>query len=149
LSKSAGSRLSVSLLTAALWTTLALGQQMPLTVTDAWIRAVPGSGMAAAYMTLHNSGAQAITVSAVQTSAAADSMIHETSTENGMSRMRAHEQLVIAPGATIKLQPGALHVMLHDLTRPLDAGQAISLVLKLQDGRTVNVTARVRPLLAE
>ena len=63
--------------------------------------------------------------------------------------MRPHEQLVIAAGATVKFEPGGLHVMLHDLKQPLTAGQKVPLVIALAGGGTLQVTATVRPLNAE
>ena len=76
-------------------------------------------------------------------------MIHETKLEAGQSKMRPHEQLVVAPGATVKLEPGGLHVMLHDLKQPLTVGAQVPLVIELSGGGTVRVTATVRPVSAE
>jgi copper(I)-binding protein len=121
----------------------------PLAVQDAWVRAIPGADIAAAYMTLRNAGPAAITVTGVQSPIAGHAMIHETKVEAGQSKMRAHEQLVVAPGATVKLQPGGLHVMLHDLKQPLTAGAKVPLVIELAGGGTVEAVATVRPLSAE
>ena len=124
----------------------ASAQPPPLTAQDAWIRATPGGDVAAAYLTLHNAAAQPVTVIGVRTPAAAQAMIHETTITNGQSIMRAHEPLRIAGGATVRLAPGGLHIMLHALTRPLTPGDAVPLVLLLGGGGTLEVTARVRPL---
>jgi copper(I)-binding protein len=121
----------------------------PLLVFDAWVRATPGSDMAAAYLTLRNTSSTAVTVTGIQSPLAGHAMIHETTVEDGLSRMRPHEQLVVAQGATLKLQPGGLHVMLHDLKQPLAVGSKVPLVILLAGGGTVRVTALVRPLGAE
>ena len=76
-------------------------------------------------------------------------MIHETKVEGGVSRMRAHEQLVIPPGKTVKLEPEGLHVMLHGLSRPLSPGASVPLVLRLSDGTSLQIAAPVRPLNAQ
>ena len=76
-------------------------------------------------------------------------MIHETRVQGGQSQMRPHEQIVVAPGAMVKLEPGGLHVMLHDLKQPLTVGQSVPLVITLSGGSTLQVTAAVRPLNAE
>lgn len=120
-----------------------------LVVQDAWIRATPGVDIAAAYLTLRNTSATAVTVTGVQSPIAGHAMIHETKVEGGQSKMRPHEQLVLAPGATVKLEPGGLHVMLHDLQQPLTVGQQVPLVIVLAGGGTLQVTAVVRPLGAE
>ncbi len=134
---------------AAAQTPPAIGAK-PLVVQDAWVRATPpGADIAAAYMTLRNAGTTPITVTGVESPIAGHAMIHETKVEGGQSKMRPHEQLAIAPGATVKLQPGGLHVMMHDLKQPLTVGEKVPLVIQLSGGGTVEATATVRPLTAE
>jgi len=120
-----------------------------LIVQDAWVRQVPGSDVAAAYLTLRNPTQQPISIIGVESSLASHAMIHETRTASGQSQMRPHEQLVVPPGRTVKLQPGGLHVMLHGITRPAAVGQSVPLLLLLADGTKVQVAAIVRPLTAQ
>jgi periplasmic copper chaperone A len=123
--------------------------QTALVAQNAWVRATPGTDIAAAYLTLRNVSTSAVTVTGVESPIAAHAMMHETKVEGGQSKMRPHEQLVVAPGATVKLEPGGLHVMLHDLRQPLVVGQTVPLVILLADGSRVRITAAVRPLGAE
>lgn len=168
----AGARGPVAIPVAAAQATEA--HATPLVAQNAWVRAIPGSDMAAAYLTLHNPSPEAVTVIGIQSPVAGHAMIHETTVQGGQSKMRPHEQLVIAPGATVKLEPGGLHVMLHDLKQPLAVGQSVPLVITLGGGTvrsgrlaggtsggrtsggdtlaggvTLQVTAVVRPLSAE
>ena len=124
----------------------AAAQPPPLSVQDAWIRATPGVDVAAAYLTLHNSGTQPVVVTGVRSPAAAAAMIHETTLVNGQSTMRPHEPLRIAAGETVRFAPGGLHIMLHMLKRPLAAGDEVPLTLLLERGASVTLTARVRAL---
>jgi len=117
-----------------------------LTVADPWVRAIPGAAVAAAYMTLHNGGKEPMRVIGVRSALAGHAMIHETRLENGVSTMRPHEPLVIAPGASVTLEPGGLHVMLHDLAHPLVVDEQVPLELLLDGGGRIAVSARVRPL---
>jgi len=117
-----------------------------LTVTDAWVRAIPGADVAAAYMTLHNAGREALEVVGVRSPLAGHAMIHETRVVNGVSTMRAHEPLTIPAGASVTLAPDGLHVMLHDLAHPLAVGTEVPLEILLGGGGRVAVSARVRPL---
>jgi copper(I)-binding protein len=119
-----------------------------LTVTDAWVRAVPGVP-AAAYLTLHNAGTQPLRIVSVRSPLAGMAMIHETRIVNGVSTMRAHESLEIAAGATVRLAPEGLHIMLSDLAHPLAVGTQVPLELLLEGGGRVALEARVRPLSAE
>ena len=130
-------------------TSFAWAQVPTLVVRDAWTRRTPGSDVAAVYLDLADNPTQRpVTVVGIESSAASHAMIHETRTEGGISKMRAHEQLVVAPGETLKFEPGGLHVMLHGLTQPLAVGQNIPLIVQLADGTRVSTTAVVRPLTA-
>jgi copper(I)-binding protein len=129
-------------------TCFAWAQTPTLVIRDAWTRLTPGSDVAAVYLTLQNPARKPVTVVGIESSAASHAMIHESRTEGGISKMRAHEQLVVAPGETLKFAPGGLHVMLHGLTQPLAVGQSIPLVFELADGTRIPTTAVVRPLTA-
>ena len=117
-----------------------------LSAQDAWIRATPGTDTAAAYMTLHNSGPDTVVITAVRSSAAAHVMIHESVLRNGVSSMRPHEPLALAPGQTVRLAPDGVHIMLTMLAHPLTVGERVPLTLQLQGGGVLEVSALVRPL---
>lgn len=117
-----------------------------LTVTDAWVRAIPGSDVAAAYFTVSNTGTGPATIVGARSPAAADVMIHETAMAGAQSTMRPHAQLPLAPGQSVHFSPGGLHLMLMNLKQPLHPGDAVALVLLLDGGTSVTVTAHVRPL---
>ncbi|HYP65371.1 MAG TPA: copper chaperone PCu(A)C [Steroidobacteraceae bacterium] len=117
-----------------------------LSAQDAWVRATPGVEVAAAYLTLHNGGTQPVVVNGVTSPAAGAAMIHESALVNGQSTMRAHEPLRLGAGETVHFAPGGLHIMLHSLKRPLAPGDEVPLVLLLEGGGSLTVTARVRAL---
>jgi periplasmic copper chaperone A len=117
-----------------------------LSAQDAWVRATPGVDVAAAYLTLHNGGTQPVVVTGVSSTAAAAAMIHETTLVNGQATMRVHEPLRIAAGETVRFAPEGLHIMLHGLKHPLAAGDEVPLVLHLEGGGSLTVSARVRAL---
>jgi copper(I)-binding protein len=141
---------------ARIWAALAalvacsvMAQAPALIVQEAWARQVPGSDVAAVYLSLRNPTTQPVRIVGVESSLASHAMIHETQTESGQSRMRPHEQLVVPAGQTVKLEPGGLHVMLHGVMRPIAAGQSVPLTLLLADGNKIQVAAVVRPLNAQ
>jgi|SRR5581483_4973831 len=127
----------------------AMAQPPALVVDSAWARQVPGSDVAAVYLTLRNPSSKPITILGVESPVASHAMIHETKTEGGQSRMRPHEQLVVPAGQSVKLEPGGLHIMLHDVRQPASVGQTVPLVLLLAGGGKVAVAAPVRPLNAQ
>lgn len=119
------------------------------TVEHAWVRVTPGADVAAAYMTLHNRSARAVVVIGVQSALAGHAMIHESKIAGGQSTMRPHARLVVPAGTSVRLEPGALHVMLHMLTHVPAVGEDVPLVLQLEGGGSVSVSAPVRPLAAD
>jgi periplasmic copper chaperone A len=139
--------LGVSLVAA--FAAMARAQPPALEVTDAWIRAVPGAAVAAAYMTLHNAGSRPLTVTGVRSKLAADAMIHVSRVEHGESSMRPAGPISLAPGASVQLAPGGMHVMLMQLAHPLTVGEQVPLELLLAGGGSVAFNARVRPLEPE
>jgi copper(I)-binding protein len=128
---------------------LAWAATAALTATDAWVRVIPGAEVAAAYLTVHNGGTEPVTIVGVSSPVAALAMIHETRLIGTQSTMRAREELVIAPGQTLRFAPGGLHVMLHALTGTLKPGDQVPLLLLLKGGATLAVTAHVVPLAPE
>jgi copper(I)-binding protein len=127
----------------------AMAQAPALVVQDAWVRQVPGSDVAAVYLTVRNPGTRSITIASVESPVAGHAMIHETRTVQGQSQMRPHEQLVVPAGQSVKLEPGGLHIMLHGMKQSAVVGQSVPVTLLLADGGKVSVAARVRPLTAQ
>ncbi len=109
----------------------------------------PGADVAAAYMVLHNRGTRPVVVIGVQSTLAGHAMIHESRVVGGRSTMRPVERLVVPAAGSVTLAPGGLHVMLHMLAYTPAVGQQVALVLQLEGGGSVNVSARVRPLNAD
>ena len=127
----------------------AMAQAPVLVVQDAWARQVPGSDVAAVYLTVRNPGTRSRTIASVESPVAGHAMIHETRTEHGQSQMRPHEPLVVPAGQSVKLEPGGLHIMLHGMKQSAVVGQTVPVTLLLSDGGKVSVEARVRPLTAQ
>jgi len=138
---------SCALFLSALFACGALAQAPSVTVSDAWVRVTPGSDVAAVYLMVRNTGTSAVTIAGVE-SPVADAMIHESTVEGGVSRMRPQGALIVAPGQTLKFEPGGLHVMLHGLKHALSPGDSVPVVLRLKSGGSLSFQARVRPLNA-
>lgn len=117
-------------------------------VSGAWASpTVPGQTVGAAYMQLRS--AQDTTLVKVESDVAAAAEIHQmTTTVNDVMRMRKLDQVELPAGETVELSPGARHLMLVDLRRPLKVGDSVSLklTLRLGNGRTVQETV-VAPVM--
>ncbi|SEP90561.1 hypothetical protein SAMN04488038_102163 [Solimonas aquatica] len=114
--------------------------------SEAWVRSTPpGASAGAAYVTLHNESSQPLLVTQVRSDVSGIAQLHEMSLDGGVMRMRhLSSGLRLKPGATVKLEPGGLHVMLMDLKQPLRAGQSVLLHFSLSDGRELSIVAPVR-----
>ena len=95
-----------------------------ITIEDAWVKSAD-DGMSAAFGTLVNSGDDDVTVVSVTSDASPMLELHETvENESGEMVMREIEGgFVISAGSDLALEPGADHIMLMDLSAPLQAGR--------------------------
>lgn len=115
-----------------------------LRIGHPWSRAAPPNAPAAVYFTLNNSGKQADQLLSVTSPIAAEAMLHQNLENNGVMQMRelAHG-VALPPGATVKLQPGGLHVMLIGIKQPLPDGAKFPLTLRFAKAGRVTVEVMV------
>jgi periplasmic copper chaperone A len=102
-----------------------------------------GAAAAAASFSVMNHGVAADRLLGIVADASEVAELHQTTDENGVSRMRMVETLDIAPGATINLANEKMHVMLTGLTRVLNKGESVHLVLTFEKAGKVDVDAVV------
>ena len=82
-------------------------------VEAAWIRMPPaGLPMMVGYARISNPCKGALAIVGAHSAAFADTSLHETRVEGGISRMRATPSLRLAPGGSAVLEPGGFHLML-------------------------------------
>jgi len=119
-----------------------------VSVAQIWARAtVPGQKVAGVYLDIRSD--QAAVLTAVRSPLAASAEIHSMSNDNGVMRMRRLPRLDLPAGETVRLGPGAIHIMLLDIKRPLHAGDQVPLVLTVErNGKkaSIQVQAEVRAL---
>ncbi|MGN6113364.1 MAG: copper chaperone PCu(A)C [Luteimonas sp.] len=116
-------------------------------VEGAWIRMPPaGLPMMAGYARISNPCKGPLAIVGARSAAFADTSLHETRVENGMSRMRATPALRLAPGGSAVLEPGGFHLMLMDPVKPLHAGDRVAIEFTLEDGRRFSVPFEARPI---
>jgi copper(I)-binding protein len=102
-----------------------------LEVADAWIaEAPPAASALAGYATLRNQGTVALTVSGANSREFESAMLHETVTRDGMTHMEHLERLQLAPGASVRLNPGGKHLMLVGPKRALKAGDRVEVTFE-------------------
>ncbi|MCZ7569458.1 MAG: SCO family protein [Ardenticatenaceae bacterium] len=117
-----------------------LGQ---LRVQSAWVRPGGVGNVTAAFLTIVNTGDQADALTSTQSEVAETVEIHATQMEGDVMRMRPIARLEVPAGGQVQAAPGGLHFMLIGLTRSLEVGERIPLVLHFERGGDVVVEAEV------
>lgn len=110
-----------------------------IAVADAWVKATDMQ-MSAAFAVLSNSGDTDATVVAVTTDITERAELHETTD----AKMRQVTSFTIPAGDSLMLEPGGNHLMLMELSDPIEPGQEIEFTLEFDDGSTFDLTATAK-----
>jgi hypothetical protein len=102
-----------------------------VTVTDAWIRALPGN--AAGYFTLRNDGATPIVLNGAASDGCGMIMLHKSESNGGMSSMADVAEVKLAPNETVKFEPGSYHLMCMNPKPSLKPGSEATVTLQFAD----------------
>ncbi|NMG31129.1 copper chaperone PCu(A)C [Aromatoleum evansii] len=126
-----------------------LPAQADLKIEDPWVRAtVPHQKVTGAFMRLTASADAKLVAAGSPVAGIVE--IHEMAMEKDVMKMRPVAAVPLPAGQTVELKPGAHHVMLLDLRKPLQPGDTVPLVITVEgrDGKreTLEVKATVRPL---
>ena len=115
-----------------------------LVIGHPWSRpTAPGRPVAVAYLSITNNGTAADALISASTPQATSVQMHQTSLSEGMARMRPLEELAIAPGKTVKIEPGGIHLMLVGLNGPLLAGSTVPLTLVFRTAGSITVQLNI------
>ena len=139
-----------ALLSSAGALTPALAGSEDVVVEGAWSRASIGMNRpGAAYMTIRNTGDTPVTLIGLTTPLAMMPEIHESKTNaDGVSSMAQADEITIAPGESVSLEPGGLHAMLMQLQTPMTEGESYPLTLLFDDGGEVTVEVPILGMAA-
>jgi copper(I)-binding protein len=112
-----------------------------LEIDHPWARATPPTAPAGGgYLTITNKGAAADRLVSVKSPAAGAVQVHEMKMEGNVMRMREVEGgLAIAPGATVALAPGGLHLMMMGLKMPLKQGEKVPVTLVFEKAGSIDI----------
>ncbi len=117
-------------------------------VSDAWARS-PMQDVGAVYFVAHNGAEQDDRLVGVSTDAAARAEIHETVEQDGQMVMQPVEGVTIPANDEVSFEPGGYHIMLFELTEPLEVDSTISLTLEFEDAGRIEIQALVKPYVPE
>ena len=113
--------------------------------SGAWIRVLPGNLPAGGYVTLRNDGDQPAALEGASSPDYASVMLHQSSTDTGMGRMRMVDRLDVPAHGQVALSPGGYHLMLMDATQPVQPGQTVRITLRFADGSTLATDFVAKP----
>jgi periplasmic copper chaperone A len=121
-----------------------------LTVTNAWMRALPASVPSGGYFILHNLGNNPAVLTGASSPACGMLMLHKTSNMNGtsamsgMARMDDVSEVEVPARGTLSFSPGGYHLMCMNASALLKPGAAIPVTLTFRDGSSLKVSFAVR-----
>jgi copper(I)-binding protein len=127
---------------AALWVCAAFTAHAQVEVRDAWVRAT-GQGQKATGVFMNLTAKKATRLVGVKTDLTSSAEVHEMKMEKDVMKMQAVKALDLPAGKTVALKPGSYHVMLMDLSKPLDEGSPVVLTLLFEDAAGVKTQQEV------
>ena len=105
-----------------------------VSVTNAWIRALPARLPAGGYFTLKNLGKSEVSLTGASSPACGMLMLHKSSDANGMSSMSDMESIAVPAGGTVTFAPGGYHLMCMEPAAALKPGAKALVTLDFSDG---------------
>lgn len=129
---------------------VANGDEEPaLVVIDASLDRPVNPALAAIRFEIHNRTATADTLVGVSSPDGSASIHRSDVDDQGRSTMTPVDRIAVPARSTVVFAPGGLHVMLDGITRDLQVGEAVPLVLEFEHHGAVQVdVAVVEPLSA-
>lgn len=123
----------------------ARGADTGLFIGHVWARPTPpGATVGAVYLDLNNQGTSPERLLRLSSPVAGAVQLHETRDEHGLMKMRQLPFIDVPAGGTVKAAPGALHIMLLGLKKPLLDGDTFALKLLFAAAGELTVQVRVR-----
>lgn len=117
-----------------------------LAISGGWVRAtLPGQKTGAGYLAISNNGTAPDRLLSLTSPAASRVEIHSMRMENDVMIMRPVKGgLEIAPGSTVELGPGGLHLMFLALSAPFTDGSSVEVELRFARAGAVRLSLPVR-----
>ncbi|WP_455212386.1 copper chaperone PCu(A)C [Kaarinaea lacus] len=116
-----------------------------LMIMDPWVReAPPNAKMLAGYFTIMNHSGKSAEIVGASSDKFEKIELHKTVHEGGVAKMIPQPSVEVGKHATVKFQPGGLHLMLINPKAQLKAGDKVDITLKLRKGGDLTMTAVVK-----
>lgn len=114
-------------------------------IMQAWIsEAPPTVSVLAAYAHIQNMTQKSKTLVAVNSPTFTKTELHLSKVVNDTATMEKQDSLIIPANSTVKLSPGAYHLMLFNPKAQLKSGDTIELSFSFADGSLIPAIATVK-----
>lgn len=108
---------------------------------------LPNQPVAGGFMTITNNGTEPDRLISIEVDFAGQAQIHEMKMEGEIMKMRQIEGgLEIPAGATVKLEPGGLHIMFMQLEEAMKEGDSHKATLNFEKAGSVEVEFKVEAM---
>jgi len=113
-------------------------------VSDCWVRLLPGNLPSGAYFDVTNPGNTPLELKGVKSDAFGMAMLHRTENNGSTSTMHMVASATVPANGTLKFAPGGYHVMLEKPKQPLKVGSTIDLTFTFGDGEKTTAQCAVK-----
>lgn len=116
-----------------------------IAISGAWTRPASAGGMGVGYANVSNSGTEPDVLVGASSDAADRVELHKTTiSADGVASMKKVESVEIAPGKSIELKPGGLHIMLIGLKNAIKDGSKVKAQLNFKKAGAIDVELEVK-----
>jgi copper(I)-binding protein len=137
--------LVIGVISAAFYAAAQLSAAERVRAENAWVPwAPPTVEVHAAYLTIVNQSNEDQSVVSAESPDYQRVELHSSSVKNGVSEMRDVDQVTIPANKRVTFEPGGLHLMLIGPKRPRAVDDRVRILLRLQSGEQIEVSAVVR-----
>jgi copper(I)-binding protein len=115
-----------------------------VTVSDGWFRALPANLPSGGYFTLHNGGAETVTLTGAESPACGMLMLHKTENKGGTGMMMDMPTITVPAGGDLAFSPGGYHLMCMNPTTAMTPGTTVPVSLDFADGSKTKTNFAVK-----
>lgn len=121
------------------------GSLSELVIQGAWARPASAGENGAAYFVIENWTMTDDILLSVSSEIASATEVHMSMADaNGVMSMQMQESIPVPAKATVKFEPGGLHVMFVNLNRNLIVGDTFTLILLFEKAGEVSLQVKVK-----
>ncbi|WP_143161076.1 copper chaperone PCu(A)C [Pollutimonas bauzanensis] len=115
-----------------------------LAVSACWIRSMPAPAPSAGYFVVKNTGGTQVRLQSVASAGYGMVMLHQTTQQEGMSRMSATHDVAIPAGGQLEFKPGGYHAMLEKPAQAHPVGSKVAMDFLFDNGEKASAECEVK-----